>query len=166
MQKQTASPAALRRVMQQHLKLGRELIELATCQTEALVANDVPRLNALEAALKQCVTQQDTLDLERGALTRELAFSLGMERVPSLSELLPHFPAREQSGFETLRDELRDAQETLETLKARNLLLLENALEYTNFSIDALTTALLQPARYGANLTHIAAPAFYIDSKA
>ena len=166
MQKQMASSAALRRLMQQHLKLGRELIELATRQTEALVANDVPRLNALEAAQKQCVTQQDTLDLERGVVTRELGFSLGMERVPSLSELLPHFPSRERAEFEVLRRELQAAQSTLETLKSRNLLLLENALEYTNFSIDALTTAILQPARYGANLTHIAAPAFYIDSKA
>ena len=166
MQKPTASPAALRRVMQQHLKLGRELIELANSQTEALVANDVSRLNALEAAQKQCVTQQDTLDLERGVVTRELAFALGLDRVPSLAELLPHFPAREKAAFERLRDELLQAQADLETLKARNLLLLENALEYTNFSIDALTTAILLPARYGANLTHIAAPAFYIDSKA
>ena len=166
MQKRTASPAALRRLMQQHLKLGRELIELAGSQTEALVANDIPRLNALEAAQKQCVTQQDTLDLERGVITRELAFALGMERVPSLSEMLPHFPSRERAELEVLRHELQAAHTLLETLKARNLLLLENALEYTNFSIDALTTALLQPARYGANLTHIAAPAFYIDSKA
>ena len=166
MQKQTANPAALRRVLQRHLQLGRELIDLAERQTEALVANDALRLNALEAAQKQCVTQQDTLDLERGVLTRELAFGLGMERVPSLSELLPHFPAREQAAFEALRGDLLLAQAELETLKARNLLLLESALEYTNFSIDALTTAVLQPARYGANLTHIAAPAFYIDSKA
>ena len=166
MQKQIVSAAALRRVMQQHLKLAREMIELARSQTEALVANNTPRLNALEAALKQCVTQQDTLDLERGVVTRELAFSLGMERVPALSELLPHFPTREQAEFAALREELLDAQAILETLKSRNLLLLENALEYTNFSLDALTSALLQPARYGANLTHIAAPAFYIDSKA
>ncbi len=166
MQKQTASPAALRRVMQQHLKLGRELVELAERQTEALVANDLPRLNALEAAQKQCATQQDMLDLERGVLTRELAFALGLDHVPSLSEMLPHFPAREQAGFDTLREDLLQTQEQLETLKSRNLLLLETALEYTNFSLDAITTALLQPARYGANLTHIAAPSFYIDSKA
>ena len=166
MQKQTANPAALRRILQRHLKLGRELIELAERQTEALVCNDVPRLNALEAAQKQCVTQQDTLDLERGVATRELSFALGMERIPSLSELLPHFPARDRAAFETLRGELLAAQTTLESLKNRNLLLLESALETTNFSIDALTSAILQPARYGANLTHIAAPAFYIDSKA
>ena len=166
MQKQNASPAALRRLLQQHLKLSRGLIELAERQTEALVAGDAPRLNALEAAQAECVAQQQALDLERNALTRDLAFALGFERVPSLSELLPHFSAREQTEFAALRDELLAAQATLESLKTRNLLLLENALEYVNFSVDVLTTAILQPARYGANLTHIAAPAFYIDSKA
>ena len=54
----------------------------------------------------------------------------------------------------------------LEIVQARNRRLIDNALEYARFSLELLTEAALQPARYGANLARISAPTFYIDSKA
>ncbi len=59
-----------------------------------------------------------------------------------------------------------ETQGLLDVVNARNLRLLDNALEYVRFSLEMLTTAALKPARYGTNLAQIAAPTFYIDSKA
>ena len=158
--------APLRRVLQQQLKLSRQLIHLAEQQTDALIISDVARVAALDAEICACVAEQETFEASRVKLCRELAWNLGLDRVPVLTEMLPALPPQEQTALRQLRDELLMAHEELGILKARNLQLLENALHYVQFGLDVLTQAVLQPARYGTNLTHIAAPAFYIDSKA
>ena len=92
------------------------------------------------------------------ATRRAMRFSIGTR--------LPVLPAREQEPLRRLRLQLIDIHQQLERSNRRNRLLLENALDFVRFSLDALTTAALQPARYGTNLAQIAAPSFYIDSKA
>ena len=79
---------------------------------------------------------------------------------------MPRCPTREQESLRDLRADLLKLHQQLEIVQARNRRLLDNALEFVRFSLETLTTAALQPARYGTNLKRIAAPTFYIDSKA
>jgi hypothetical protein len=166
MSRPTHNLLTLRRVLQQELALGKRMIALAETMTDLLVNQETERLAALEAEQRECREQHEALEQARIAVTRSLAGALGLEGLPTLSELLPLLPAREQEPLKRLRSELLTMQETLARLNARNRRLLDNALEYVRFSLELLTSAALQPARYGTNLASVAAPTFYIDSKA
>ncbi len=166
MSKPNTNISGLRRILQQELLLGKQLVALAEEESEVIIRGDVSRLAALEMEQRHCVEEQTGLENARMTATRTLAFALGMERIPTLSGLLPALPARDQDVISQLRVQLLETQGRLDSLNVRNRGLLENALEYVRFSLDALTTATLQPARYGVNLACVAAPAFYIDSKA
>ena len=160
------SPRSLRRLLQQELTLGKRLLALLQEETEVIVNNDITRLSALQAEQQQCLKEQTALENSRVISTRDLAWALGLERVPTLPVLIMALPDRDQESLRNLRTELLAVNQQLESLQTRNRSLLENALDYVRFSLDLLTEAALQPARYGANLTRISAPTFYIDSKA
>lgn len=166
MSKATRNPALLRRLLQQELALGKRLLTLGEAETEAIIANDIARLNQINAEQQACLEQQRALDKAREAAARDLAWGLGWERVPPFTELLTRLPEREQSALSDLRLQLLAVQGQLETGNARNRLLLDRALDYVQFSLELLTSVALQPARYGTNLATLATPAFYIDSKA
>ena len=166
MPRPNTSPVALRRILQQELALGKRLLNLTQEESDVIARNDVPRLNALQAEQQQCLAEQSALEQARALATRELAWNLGMERPPTLSALIAALPAREQPDLRSLRADLLTLHQQMEIVQARNRRLIDNALEYARFSLDLLTDAALQPARYGTNLARISAPTFYIDSKA
>lgn len=160
------NPQPLRRLLQQELTLGNRLLAILQEETDVIVKNDITRLSALQAEQQQCLKEQTVLEKSRETTTRDLAWALGMERVPALPTLILALPDRDQESLRRLRTELLAVSQQLEIVQTRNRSLLENALDYVRFSLDLLTEAALQPARYGANLTRISAPTFYIDSKA
>ncbi len=166
MPRPNTNPAALRRILQQEATLGKRLLALAQEETDVIVSENVPRLTTLQAEQQQCLKELQPLEQSRAVATRDLAWALGMERVPTLLGLLPALPAPHQSELRALRAELLALHQQLEIAQARNRRLIDNALEYVRFSLDLLTDAALQPARYGANLARLSAPTFYIDSKA
>ena len=166
MPRPNTSPAALRRILQQEATLGKRLLALAQEESEVIIADNVPRLTVLQAEQQQCLKEQESLEQARMIATRDLAWALGMERAPTLLGLLPALPIPHQAELRALRAELLALHQQLEIAQARNRRLIDNALEYVRFSLDLLTDAALQPARYGANLARLSAPTFYIDSKA
>lgn len=166
MSKATRNPVLLRRLLQQELALGKCLLALMDAETEAIVASDITRLNQINAEQQTCLEQQRVLDKAREAAARDLAWGLGFERVPPFVELLTRLPENDQRALGDLRLQLLAIQGQLETGNVRNRLLLDRALDFVRFSLELLTSAALQPARYGTNLATLATPAFYIDSKA
>lgn len=166
MPRPNTSPVALRRILQQELALGKRLLALAQEESDVIVRNDMPRLTALQAEQQKCLAEQSTLEKSRVLATRELAWTVGMERPPTLAGLIAALPAREQPDLSRLRADLLTLHQQMEIVQARNRQLIDSALEYVRFSLELLTGAALQPARYGTNLARISAPTFYIDSKA
>lgn len=166
MPRANTTPATLRRILKQELVLGQKLLTLTQEESDVIVSNDVERLTALQSEQQKCLGEQQELERSRAVATRDLAWNLGLERVPPLSGLISALPVREQEGLLALRADLLRLHQQLEIVQARNRRLLDNALEYVRFSLDVLTSAALQPARYGANLKRLTAPTFYIDSKA
>ena len=166
MLKSNASTSTLRRLLQQELSLAKQMIAFGAAESAAIVAGDVPRLTNLTDEQSRVLAEQGALEKLRLTVTRELAWKFGIERRATLSALLPALTAHDQEALRGLRLELLEAQTAMQRLNARNAHLLDNALDFVQFAIGALTTTALQPARYGTNLAHIVAPAFYIDSKA
>jgi flagellar biosynthesis/type III secretory pathway chaperone len=165
MPKPQANPTALRRILQQELLLGKRMIEIAEAQSEAIPRRDMARLSQLELEMRQISDQMEGLESLRIAATRALAFALGMETVPPLTTLLPKLPIRDQQALAQIRTQILETQSRLDTLSTRNKILLESALDFVQFSLQVLTEAAFQPARYGTNPASIVPPTLYIDSK-
>jgi flagellar biosynthesis/type III secretory pathway chaperone len=161
-----ASPAALRRILQQQLSTGRALVALAERCERALIQGDTQMLDTLGPAQRSLLEQQAAQEAVRRQVTAELAGRLGLETVPTLSELQPSLPQSDADALSDLRDQILAAARRMDALNQGNSLLLANALEFVKFSLGALTTAALKPARYGVNFAQIATPSFYVDSKA
>jgi len=152
--------------MQQQLTTGKSLIVLAQLAERAIIAGDTAKLEALEPQQRMLLEQQIQQETARQKLTAEIAALLKIDRAPTLTELLPRLPRSEAEPLALLRTDILKTQRRMEKLNRSNALLLENALEFVRFSLNAITTAALKPARYGVNMARLSAPAFYIDSKA
>jgi flagellar biosynthesis/type III secretory pathway chaperone len=160
------NPAALRRILQQELAVGKRLADLAEEESDAIIHQNLVRMLALQEEQKECLQQQELLEVARLNATRDLAWGLGMDRVQTLAELLPGLPARDQDALQRLRTQLLETAGRLKMIDRRNRVLLEEAMHFIRFSLDTLTQAALQPPRYGSNMAVISTPAFYVDSKA
>ncbi len=160
------SCATLRRILQQHLLLARRLLRLTKAQSEALIVGDIRRLSEIEAQQRDTIAQQQALEPQREEATRLLITALGLRGVSRLSEFLPNLPVEERKAFTQIRNELIKTQEELGEVKQRNIRLLENALEFTQMSLESLTQTVFKRSRYGTNLVALSAPAFLLDSRA
>lgn len=152
--------------MQQELTLSKGLLALAERSERAIIDGDIETLDTLEQQQRSLLDQQVALETERQLITAELAKRLKFDRVPTLTELLPALPASEATPLAVLRRQMLATQRRLDTVNKSNARLLENAIEFVKFSLGALTSAALKPARYGVNLARLSTPSFYIDSKA
>lgn len=166
MPRPNSNAAALRRIMQQQLATGKTLITLAEASEQALIEGNTAKLEALAPQQRGLLDTQITQEMVRQQVTRDLSQMLGVERAPTLSALLPALPRTEAMALDTLRQQILETERRMDILNQRNGILLENALGYVKFSLEALTSAALKPARYGVNLARLSAPSFYVDSKA
>lgn len=157
--------AALRRIMQQELQVGKRLVALADEMTQATIGRQVARIATLEEEQRELAALQITLDGLRGTVMRDIAQALGREQPPTLLALLPLLSLRDRNTLGQIRAQILETQERLTQSNQRNRLLLETALDCTRFNLEAITSAVLQPAPYGTNLASLDAPTFYVDSK-
>jgi flagellar biosynthesis/type III secretory pathway chaperone len=166
MPRPNVSLVALRRVLQEQLVTGRALVALAEASEQALIEGDALKLEGLASQQRTLLASQMEQETARQQVTRELSSALGQVRVTTMSALLPALPAVDAAPLELLRRRILDTERRMELVNQRNARLLENQLDFVKFSLHALTSAALRPARYGVNLAQLAAPSFYIDSKA
>ena len=161
-----AFAAALRRIMQQQLTTGRSLLALAEVSEQAIVEGDIRKLETLAPQQRTLIEQQIAQENARQQATTELSARLGLDKAPTLTTLLPELTPADAIALAALRTQILATQRRMESQNQCNAQLLENALGFVKFNLEALTTAALRPARYGTNMARLEAPSFYIDSKA
>lgn len=160
------SPGGLRRVMKQQLCRAGQLLDLAHQLNHALQDDDVTELQDICLQQQVCLKSLDTLEKARIGIVQRLTVTSAAEKPCTLEQLMPHLPNNDRNALTAIRAEMMHIRENLELLQQQNRMLLTNAVHIVEFSLFALTEAALQPARYGTNLAQIAAPSFYVDSKA
>ena len=162
---QQAFAAALRRIMQQQLSTGRSLLALAELSEKAIIEGDTRQLEALVPQQRILIEQQLAQENARQQATAELSAKLGLNQAPTLTTLLPELSPGEAIALASLRTQILATQRRMESQNHCNAQLLENALGFVKFNLEALTSAALRPARYGVNMAQLEAPSFYIDSR-
>lgn len=161
-----AFAAALRRIMQQQLTTGKTLLALAEVSEKAIVEGDTQKLETLAPQQRILLEQQIAQENARQQAACELSARLGLEQAPTLTTLLPMLAPSDAIALAALRTQILATQRRMESQNQCNAQLLENALGFVKFNLEALTTAALRPAKYGVNMARLEAPSFYVDSKA
>ncbi len=152
--------------MQQQLATGRSLLALAEVSEKAIIEGDTRTLETLVPQQRILLEQQLAQENARQQATAELSAKLGLNQAPTLCTLLPELSPADAVALAALRTQILATQRRMESQNHCNAQLLENALGFVKFNLEALTTAALRPARYGLNMARLEAPSFYVDSKA
>jgi hypothetical protein len=170
---QTAARAVqmLARSLQQDLLLGRKLLRITEEQAQALRSHAPERVQELLVAGEMVAAQQREAEKQRNEAIRGLTRAVGIQTdsaapLPPLSEIALHLPLLDARRLLALRTEILSVEARIREASERNRALIQNALDFVQFSLQAITGAALKPSRYGVNPNALAAPTFYLDHKA
>lgn len=131
-------------------KLYAEILKDAESKTEFIIEGDVNRLQQTVVKEQKTINELEKLKNAREQIVAQIAKKVGKTQeeltVSYLTSILPEEKARNLSS---IRDNLK---ETIEKLKQKNDLnqkLLNNAIDYVNFSLNLFTQPSPQATQYG-----------------
>lgn len=131
-------------------KLYAQILEEAEQKTDIIVKGDVNSLENITLKEQKIISNLEMLNNEREKIVAQIAKKLGKKpgelTVSGVAEILPEDKARK---LLSIRDSLK---ETIEKLKVKNDInqkLLNNAIEYINFSLNLIMQPSPQTTQYG-----------------
>jgi len=138
-------------VISEQASFYEDLVSLGTQKKEYIIQNDVEALRKVMAQENAIVGKAQRVDRARADLMHDIAGVLNeKESELTLSRLAEII--REQSehkSFVDVAERLRIAADTLKNVNEQNKLLLQNALEYIDFTINLIrSTYEGEPAGY------------------
>ena len=147
----------------------RQLVNLSSQQTTALVSNDLTRINRIVEQQAESNRRLAGLEYERVKMTAELASYLGVlpEKAQALSlreieEMLPD-PTRRR--ISTQRKDLKRLMHRLHQTNTLNSVLIGNILELINQTVQEIVRLATTPPGYGGRAQSEGAT-LYLDTKA
>jgi len=136
-------------------KLYSELLKLAENKTDCLVRNDVTGLSRITEEEGKLAEQAKQLAKIREQYATGMNQTLGLDANASLEEAEKRLPDSQAATLADIRKKLR---ETLSKLTARNGInrrLIENAMEYINFSLELLSAPAPESSVYSRSGTEV-----------
>ena len=137
------------------LALARTMLCVLNAQTEALIANDARSVAMMERQCRALISRQEDSDRVRAEAICALAYSSGAETpdggMPHLSDLALRMPLAESRAVLNLRRELLSTHQHIVRANERNRVLLENALNCIESTLNTVREFAFKPTGYGAN---------------
>lgn len=154
------------KALQAELLLGRKMLKIKLQEQSALKSNDVLQIQELVLLTKDISNMQTDAAVHRIRCAQRMALSLGHpESATSLKTLAGHLIPGDERQLLQIRDEILTLDDKLHRIGLTNRSLLESALDYIRFSLQAIADVALRPAKYGFNPNIQNTPTFYIDQK-
>jgi len=169
MQNQQTQIRTLLKALNQQLSLGHKLADCFRALSESIVERNIDRVTALVEESDRLQTEERTAEQMRCVATQALSGTLGLQagdKPVTLSQLTRYLPAPDGVRLRMVAKRIRDLDSELRGSIERNRLLLQEALEFIEFSLHAITHAALNPAKYGNATATVTTPTFYIDQRA
>ena len=141
---------ALVSLLQKEAENCENLLALALEKKDVIVANDTEALQKITALENRIVGRNARLEKERQALVSDIAAVLNADvETLTLGALLQRIEGTpEHAALAAVRDRLRAAAGDLIAANNQNRLLVENALDYIDFSMNMLSGAASDEASY------------------
>lgn len=133
-------------------KLYEQILEKADYKTDLIIKGDVDSLQEMVVKEQKIINELEKLENAREQIVAQIARKAGKKSeeltVSYLIELLPRDKAEKLSS---VRDSLKKTIEKLQSQNDLNQKLINNAMDYVNFSLNLLTQPKPTTAQYGRN---------------
>ena len=130
-----------------------ELLGLSEEKRDVVISNDVESLQKITHLENLIVSQNQKLERKRVAVTEDMATVLDQKAdeltLSALIELLKD--QEEQADLTAARDRIKKTLDALSEINTQNELLIKNALDYTEYSLNVIRSSISQaPAYYSS----------------
>ena len=129
----------LTQVLQNEITEYKKLITLSETMKEALIASDVPGVEAATARQEEVANDIQSLESKRERIMNDIAAVLNMKetelKISVLEERLSTQP-EEQKKLATVRTELKKTMDELGRVNATNQMLIHQAMELLEFDLN------------------------------
>lgn len=130
-----------------------ELLGLSKEKRDVIIENDVESLTKINHLENLVVSQAQKLEKKRMELIKDMAVVLAQKESDlTLTRLIELMEGKEESkSLIEARDRIKDVLDELKEVNSQNGQLIENALEYIEYSNNLIRTSVnQQPATYGS----------------
>lgn len=131
-------------VMNDQVERHTELYGLSLEEKDAIIQNDVEQLQKLVNLKNMVITQNNRLEKQRVSLVNDIAEVLGLtDKDIPLSELIQLMAGKpEEEELKDVGRRLKDIVVKLQDINNSNRELLESALEFVEYSLNALRSTI------------------------
>jgi len=131
-------------VMNQQVERHIELHGLSLEEKDAIIQNDIDALQKLVSLKNIVISQNNRLEKQRMSFVHDIAEVLGLkEKDLTLSQLIDIMEGKpEQADIIDAGNRLKEAMEKLKTANDENRELLESAIEFVEYSLNALRSTI------------------------
>jgi len=137
-------------VLQQENRIYEELLKISKSKTNTVVEGKVSELESMVKLEQALVMQFGKLEKKREELIGGLSgiLKLKPEEI-TVSELLKVTDSEQGKKLKECQDNLADTVSELKDINDLNAKLIQNSLDYINFSVNILTSAGASDNKYG-----------------
>jgi len=137
-------------VLKQQADIYNYLLVKSKEKTDIIINGKVDELDKITKLEKTLVSNLTKLERERETLVNKIAKELGVSSDQAkLSELTKKLDKNETGKLEELREKISEILKELKHVNDLNSTLIENSLEYTEFSLNILSAARVSDNNYG-----------------
>jgi flagellar biosynthesis/type III secretory pathway chaperone len=133
-------------VLSEQTQRYEELLGLSQEKKEAIVKNDIEHLQKVTNLENIVVSQNQKLERKRVELTNDIADVMGKKAADlNLDKLLELLEGQaEHAQLVTIGQKMRDILNELSEINVLNASLIQNALEYIEYSLNVMQTSVNQ----------------------
>jgi flagellar biosynthesis/type III secretory pathway chaperone len=142
-------------VMKEQTARHSELYGLSVEEKDAIVKNDVEELQKLVNLTNMVISQNNRLEKQRVSLTADIAEVMGLPSGDlTFSQLIEVMKGKpEEAELREVGNELREMMEKLKEANDLNRELLESAIDFVEYSLNALRSTIApEPPEYPTKL--------------
>lgn len=119
----------LREILNRHIELHRELLELAEAKRRAIIANDAEKVEEITRGEAELVGEVEKTEVERTACVAQLAGDLNLDGTPKVQEIIDAI-GETAVPLQESRDRLREILAALQKRTLQNERLLQQSIEH------------------------------------
>lgn len=138
--------------MQKEYEAYQDILKIAKNKTEVVVEGKINELKSLTNAEQVLVLQLGKLEGTRESIVEEIAKLLGENPDElTISGLLKHVTGRFAAGLQEYQKKMTDVVKELRNVNSLNQRLIQDALEYINFSVNLFSNLRGEANVYGSD---------------
>ncbi|HBT48397.1 MAG: hypothetical protein XD49_1826 [Caldanaerobacter subterraneus] len=125
-------------LLKEEMAIYEILLELATKKTDIIIHGKIKELDETVQMERNFIKKLVELEEKRESTLKEMGKGEGV----TISEVIKSLPLEEAAQFNNVKERLSAVLKELEQRNDLNMALIEQALEYVNYSIKAISEAL------------------------